>query len=178
VTELLDEEQQWDEADLADARGRLRAAGLWRDGLALEPFQWLDSLAPTGALDRVRAYRLIDTEAAPPRGEGWRNWQPLLIGDDLAVGPSPEMLRSLLRASGFFDAPQDYGHQLLLQFHRFALDFYDGYQVREDAFEAGNGQLVVRGRAYRGEQQAPFVTVATRDGVTFEVTPVPPGSHA
>jgi hypothetical protein len=175
VTNLLSEEPQWDEADLADARGRLRAAGLWRDGLALEPFQWLAALAPPGAVDRVRAYRLIDTGAAQPRGEGWRNWQPLLLTDELAVGPSPDLLRALLLASGFFEAPQDYGHQLLLQFHRFAVDFYDGYQVREDEFEAGGGELVVRGKAYRGEREGTFVTVASRNSVKFEVALSPAG---
>jgi hypothetical protein len=175
VTELLSEEPQWDEADLADARSRVRAAGLWRDGLALEPFQWLTSHAPPGAVDHVRAYRLIDTGAAQPRGEGWRNWQPLLLADELAVGPSPEMLHELLLSSGFFAAPQDYGHQLLLQFHRFALDFYDGFQVREEEFEPGPDELVVRGRAYRDDREGTFTTVATPASVAFDVVLGPAG---
>jgi hypothetical protein len=134
-----------------DLARKLRAAGIETRGVKLEPWQWLVNLGPPGALDGISAYRLVDAGATPARDAPGRNWRPLLeLEDEVLVGPDPQILDELLKRSGYFDRPEAFGDMLLLQFHRFALDFYLGYQVREKSFDRQGGGLVVRGDASRG----------------------------
>lgn len=150
---------------------KLAAAGRWRAGLQLEAWEWLAELAPPGALDDVAAYRLIDPDYVPERDAAGRDWTPVLdLGGTVLVDPSTQMLDQLLAGSGYFEQPSAFGEMLLLQFHRFALDFYEGYQVRETSFTIDNGELVIRGDAFRGGgrgvQPATFETRAGRDRPT------------
>lgn len=168
MTDAIDLLEDPEPGDTGDAQSRLEAAGIWRADLEITPFGWLETLAPPAALENLHAFRLIDTESTPPRGHGWRNWQPVLIGDDdILMGPSPAMLHRILLTVGYFDRPAEFGQQLLLQFHRFALDFYDGHQVREQSFETDDGTLIVEGVATRAGREGTFRTVAAGDGVEF-----------
>lgn len=167
MTQELTPGPPWDAPQLAGAQRRLHAAGVWREGLALEPFEWLESLAPSGALENVQAFRLIETDSLPPRDEGWRDWAPVLVGQDVLVGPSPEMFRRLLLTSGYFEHDSGFSDQLLLQFHRFALDLFDGYEVREQSFDRSEASLIVRGQAFRAGREGTFRTVASPDAVEF-----------
>jgi hypothetical protein len=72
------------------------------------------------------------------------------------------MLGRLLAATRYFDRPTELRDQLLLQLHRFALDFYQGYQVREQSFELRGGELFIGGEASLGERQTRFETRAAR----------------
>jgi len=152
----------------SEVRAKLKATGRWREGMDLEPFGWLTELAPPGALDGIEAYRLIDRDHTPTRDLDDRNWTPVLSdGSELLVDASPAMFDALLRSAGYFEQPEAYGNQLLLQFHRFALDFYEDYQVREKSFGQDGGVLKVRGEASRGGGQemelTTFQTVARKD---------------
>jgi len=129
----------------------LEAMGLWEPGMRLEPIEWFVNQSPPGALEGLAAYRLFDPAATPVRDRADRPWTPVLdLGTHVVVGPSAEMLTALLDGSGYFDQPGAFGTQLLTQFHRLAMDFYDGYEVREDGFAHEGGELVVTGEATRG----------------------------
>ncbi len=152
----------------ADVRKKLEAMGRWSGGHTLEPFEWLVMMAPPGALDGVEAYRLIDGDYRPARDTQGRDWTPVLdVGDQVLVDASPELLDALLRQTGYFDQPEAFGNLVLLQFHRFALYYYDGYQVREQSFDYVDGKLTIRGDAFRGAgrnaRETAFETVASRD---------------
>ena len=130
---------------------RLEELGFKKTGMVLESIEWLAAQAPAGALNALTAYRLIDPSHTPVRDQAGRNWIPVLVaGDDLLVDASPAMLDLLLAGSGYFDQPEAFGDLLLTQFHRLALDFYQGYQVREQSFEYQDGELVIQGNASRG----------------------------
>jgi hypothetical protein len=156
-------------------RAKLEELGRWTTGSKLEPWELLVQQAPAKALDAIETYRLIDADATPARDSAARNWTPVAVLDgEVLIDPSPEMFDGFLRSVGYFDAPDKFGEQLLLQFHRFSLDFYEGFRVREEAFDFADGALTVRGMASRGAgRQAsaqPFETIATRKGhATFVV---------
>lgn len=152
----------------SEVRAKLEAIGRWRDGLELEPFEWLTALAPEGALDGIAAYRLIDPDYTPARDAQGRGWTPVAdLGDAVLVDPSPAMFDGLLRRAGYFDHPEAFKNPILMQFHRFALDYYDGCQVREESFSYAAGVLTVQGHAFRGAGPnmvtTTFETVARRD---------------
>jgi hypothetical protein len=157
---------------------RLKGLEQWGPALRLEPFELLVNQAPAGALDDVHPYMLTDDEYRPARNAPGRPWRPLLVaGDDLLLDPSTEMLDRFLDASGYWRQPDAFGDQLLLQFHRFALDFYRGYQVREGQFERSPDHLTIRGQATRGGPSSlSSVTFVTRVGrqepAAFTVTPL------
>ncbi len=56
---------------------------------------------------------------------------------------------------------------LLEQFHRFCLDFYQGYQIRETSFAFVEDQLIIQGYAYDGNspgaRRFPFTTLARQE---------------
>lgn len=149
----------------------LRARDAWRSHYELEPFEWLEEMAPAGALAPLDAYRVIDPHYRKPRNGGGRNWEPLLIVDDqLHLGADPEMLVAMLDAIDYFERPEAFQNLLLLQLHRFALDFFQGYQVREETFERKADRLTIRGSAGRARREYRFETVVTRDGeIDFSV---------
>jgi hypothetical protein len=129
----------------------LRERGLWKHKLVLEPFELLSEYAPPGALDGIACYRLIDPSASRVLDAIRRDWIPVaVIDNELLVDASPRMFELFLRASGFFAQPAAFDEDLLTQFHRFAFDFYDSYQVREKSFVMEGEVLVVRGKAYSG----------------------------
>lgn len=137
----------------------------WRPGMVLEPFAWLHDYGPSEALANISAYRLIDPNWRPARGEHERNWQPVLaIGERVMVGASPEMLSELLAAARYFERPQQFQNLLLIQFHRFALDFYQGYELREQNITYQDGILTYSGQATSGPDHEPnsqpFTTTA------------------
>jgi hypothetical protein len=132
-------------------KDELRQRGLWKHKLVLEPFELLIEYAPPGALDEIACYCLIDPSASRVLDAVRRDWIPVaVIDNELLVDASPRLFELLLRASGFFSQPAAFNEDLLTQFHRFALDFYDGYQVREKSFVMEGNALVVRGKAYSG----------------------------
>jgi hypothetical protein len=119
--------------------------------MKLERFTWLAGEGPPGAVDGLAAYRLIDTAARPARDTAGRDWTPVLAADDtVLIDPSPALWDRLLAAAGYFERPQAFGSGLLFQMHRFALDYYQGCQVRESALSIAEEELIVRGSAYRG----------------------------
>ena len=153
---------------VAELKQKLKESGHWRAGLVLEPFDWLVDFGPADALTDVAAYRLIDPEWRPQRGENGRNWEPVLaVNEAVWVGASTEMLKELLAAAAYFDRPTTFQNLLLLQFHRFSLDFYDGYEIRESNFVYANDQLTITGTATSGDLDDliahPFTTTARRD---------------
>jgi hypothetical protein len=134
-----------------DIERRLKEMGQWQPGLRLEPFELLANQAPDGALASVQPYMLVDDNHTPARDAPGRPWRPVLVtGDDLLLDPTPVMLDRLLAAAGYWEQPDAFGDKLLLQFHRFALDFYEGYQVREEQFERQPDRLIIRGQATKG----------------------------
>ena len=136
---------------VAELQKKLKAMGHWRKGLTLEPFDWLVGYGPADALSDVAAYRLIDADSRPQRGEIERNWEPVLVvKEKVWVGASTEMLEALLAAAGYFDRPNEFQNLLLLQFHRFSLDFYQGHELRENNFTYANNQLTITGTATSG----------------------------
>ena len=157
---------------------RLEASGDWRSGLRLAPYELLLGQAPEGALREIQTLMLVDEQRVPARGTTGRAWRPLLvIGSELLLDPDPRLLDRLLAAAGYWERPEAYGDPLLLQFHRFALDFYDGYQVREESFTRAADQLVVTGVATRGNlrdlQRFTYETrVGREDPAVFHVSPV------
>ncbi|MBP8000923.1 MAG: hypothetical protein V9G20_14670 [Candidatus Promineifilaceae bacterium] len=161
---------------VTELKNKLKTSGQWRTGLVLEPFDWLQGFGPADALTGVVAYRLIDPNWRPARGEGGRNWEPVLsVKQEVWVGASREMLAQLLAAADYFDRPSEFQNLLLLQLHRFALDFYQGYELRENNFVYANDQLTITGEATTGSDDNlvthPFTTIARRDGpVQFTIT--------
>lgn len=149
----------------------LEAKGIWNDRLELEPFEWLTEQGPTEALMRLEAYRLIRPRSRRELDKRSRNWQPILaVGGEVMIDPSPEMFGRMLAESGYFEQPEAFGQLLLLQFHRFALDYYQDYQVRETDIQSEGETLVVRGQAHRGRLEESFTTRANTDGtVIFKV---------
>jgi hypothetical protein len=129
----------------------LRQRGLWKSKLVLEPFDLLIEFAPPGALDGIACYRLIDPHAYRVLDAVKRDWIPVaVIDNELLTDASPRMFELFLSASGFFTQPAAFGEDLLIQFHRFAFDLYDGYRVREKSFVMEGKVLVVRGKAFSG----------------------------
>ncbi len=161
---------------VAELRKELKKLSHWRTGLVLEPFDWLVDFGPADALTGLSAYRLIDPDWQPARGEHGRNWQPVLaVGEKVLVGASPEMLTELLAAAGYFERPQQFQNLLLLQFHRFALDFYQGYEVREQNITYQDGTLTYTGQATSGSDHEPnsqpfTTTVRPNKPAQFTVT--------
>lgn len=154
---------------------RLAGMGFQPDRYALEPFGFRTRYGPPGALDAIRCYRLIDKKYHRQFDVVSRDWEPVLVLEDAVLtGPSPEMFTRLLEAGGYFDRAEGFKDTLVFQLHRFALDFYDGYEVREEALERGEDEVTVRGRATRGTgmmaQSAPFATRVIR-GKTAEFLP-------
>lgn len=156
---------------------KLQASGVWRPGLHLEPFELLPGQAPDGALQGLQTLMLVDEQYQPTRGSMGRGWRPLLIvADALYLDPSPRMLDQLLAAAGYWENPEAYGDMLLLQFHRFALDFFEGYQVREEQFARMSAALLVTGEASRGSlydlQRFTYETrVGREEPAVFSVQP-------
>ena len=153
---------------VAELKQKLKGAGHWRKGLVLEPFDWLVDFGPADALTGVAAYRLIDPDWRPQRGEIGRNWEPVLaVNGAVWVGASTEMLGELFAAAHYFDRPTAFQNLLLLQFHRFSLDFYQGYELREDNFVYASDQLTITGTATSGDYDDliahRFTTIARRD---------------
>jgi hypothetical protein len=145
-----------------DIERRLRDLGQWQSGLRLEPFELLANQSPPGALAGVQPYMLVNDNYTPARDAPGRPWRPVLVtGDDLLLDPTPAMLDRFLAAAGYWEQPEAFGDTLLLQFHRFALDFYQGYQVREEQFERQPGRLIIRGQATKGVPR-------NLEGYTFE----------
>jgi hypothetical protein len=141
--------------DTAAAQQKLMTMNEWQPGLSLEPYELLDNLAPPGALDHITTFMLTDQQHTYARDRQSRSWRPLLvIKDELWLDPSPALLDQLLAAAGYFEQPDAFGDDLLLQFHRFALDFYQGYQVREEQFSYADGELTIQGIATRGAGHA------------------------
>ncbi len=156
---------------------RLQQMKIWHSGLKLEPYDWLTTAGPSDALADFEAYRLIDSTQKPARGAEGRNWEPVLsVADTLLIGPSLEMLEKLFAAAHYFDRPQTFNDQLLTQFHRFALDYFQGYQVREEQFVYTDGLLTVTGyavrRRERDSQRFDFTTQVRRhEPAQFDVRP-------
>lgn len=149
----------------------LKQQGIWHDHLKLVPFEWLTEWAPAGALDQLEAYRLVDPQVRRRLDKSTRNWRPVLaVGDQVMIDPSPAMYRLILTSSGYFHQPENFDEDVLLQFHRFSFDFYQGYKVRETDFLFEGDALIVRGKAYRGLSESSFTTEARSDGmVNFKI---------
>jgi hypothetical protein len=129
----------------------LRQRGLWKPRLVLEPFELLSEYAPPGSLERIACYRLIDPNFRRVLDAVRRDWIPIaVIDNELLADASPRLFELFLGASGYFSQPAAFDEDLLTQFHRFALDFYQGYQVREQSFAMEGKVLVVRGEAFSG----------------------------
>jgi hypothetical protein len=82
------------------------------------------------------------------------------------------MFGRLLAAVSYFDRAEEFEDELVFQLHRFALDFYGGYRVREQNLERDENGVIIRGVATAGggrkAQSAPFSTTAVRGrGVEF-----------
>ena len=140
----------------------------WQFGAFLERWEWLAQFGPPGVLDQVEAYALHLGRKHLARDQTDRQWKAVLrIGKTVLVGPAPEMLAQLLAAAHYFDNPAGFNELLLEQFHRFCLDFYQGYQLREDAFAFDGEQLIISGYAYDGDspgaRRFPFTTLARRE---------------
>ncbi len=149
----------------AEVENWLKLHSYWHQGVFLEKWDWLTELGPSGALDDVEAYALNVAHEQAPRGQASRDWEPVLsLGATTLVGPSPGMLTQLLAAAHYFDNPSSFDELLLEQFHRFCLDFYQGYQIREHSFEFSGEQLIIQGYAYSGDgpgsRRFPFTTLA------------------
>ena len=143
----------------------LKLHSYWHQGVFLERWDWLTQYAPPGALDNVKAYALNFARQQVARGQASRDWEPVLsLGATILVGPSPEMLTQLLAAAHYFDNPAGFNELLLEQFHRFCLDFYQEYQIRETTFKFVEDQLIIQGYAYDGDspgaRRFPFTTLA------------------
>lgn len=160
-------------------RDQLQELGFMAPGTVLEPIEWIESMAPAGALDDLAAYQLIDPSYTPVRDRAARGWIPVLAaGDDILVDVSPEMFDRMLAGCGYFDQPEAFGKPLLTQFHRLALDYYQGYQVREQEIEFVEGQLIISGSATQGAghslREYLFKTTAGRNqAAQFEVEESP-----
>ncbi len=158
-------------------QARLQQMKIWHSGMELEPYDWLTTAGPPDAFDAFAAYRLIDRSQKPARGAGGRTWEPVLtVADALWVGPSLEMLENLFAAARYFDRPHTFDEQLLTQFHRFALDYFQGYQVREEQFVYTDGLLTITGYAVRRQerdsQRFDFTTQVRRhEPAQFDVRP-------
>lgn len=147
---------------------RLKEMGLWKGKLTLEPFDLLTDFAPTGRLDKLATYRLVDDSLRPQRDRVSRNWQPVVVCEDkLLHSPSPEMFAHMLACIDYFQSPKDFDQLLIFQLHRLALDHYQGYQVREDELALDMDRLTIHGWAYRGAghniQNLTFETRVTTD---------------
>jgi hypothetical protein len=154
--------------NLTELQQRLRTLQLWGPGMQLEPFDWLTEAGPDGALAGAEAYRLIDTHWRPARDATGRDWKPVLVvGEDVLVDASPAMFDRLLAVTGYFDRPEAFDDMLVFQFHRFALDFYQGYTVREESRTDQTGGVTIHGTAHKGTGHwataVPFATHARRD---------------
>jgi hypothetical protein len=87
----------------------------------------------------------------PERDRAGRNWRPVVVcGEQLLLNPSPEMFAQMLACIDYFHSPTAFNQTLIFQLHRLALDFYQGYQVREDELVREGDRLTIRGQAYRG----------------------------
>ena len=159
-----------------ELENKLRRLKHWRPDLSLEPFEWLTEDGPPEAFAPVSAFMLVDPAAEAPRGAAARNWEPVLaVGEAVYVGAAPALLGALLAATRYFAQPEAFSADLVFQMHRFALDFYDGCQVREEQLTAGRDELVVRGQAYRGAagqlEAVPFETHIRADGTAAFTLP-------
>lgn len=153
--------------DIEKIQKKLAEMGFRPRRYKLEPFELLTEFGPAGAFDSVGCYELVDKEYHREFDVVSRDWRPVLvIGDEVLVGPSPEMLTRLLAAAGYFDRAEEFDEDLVFQLHGFSLDFYDDYEVREESLERGENEVTIRGSAFTGggweARSVPFVTRVVR----------------
>lgn len=159
---------------------RLAQLRRWQPGMTLEPFEWLTEDGPLGAFDELKAYQLLNAPASAPRGAAWQAVTPVLvIGPEVLVGPGPALLDEVVRRANVFARSAAFSDDLLFQMHRFALESYEGCQVREEQVLRGAQQFTIRGQAYRGAgarlEALPFETHVHADApATFTLQPAAP----
>ena len=125
----------------------------------LEPIKLLTDNAPVGTFDNIFCLQLIIKRYIPKRDFKTRNWTPVFfIGNELLVGPSPELFTRIIEEIKYFERPEAFDSRLILQLHFFSLDFYKSFHIRfptedqgYDNFVQGDkNELVITGEVQRG----------------------------
>jgi hypothetical protein len=141
----------------------LEGMGIWDRNSALEEWEFWEELGPDNAFGEISCFTLTNIRHSRSFDTNDRAWRPVFVtADELLIDPSPEMFNQFLDKTDYFDRPGEFADDLIFQMHRFAFDFYDGYQVREEDLDFDEDELVVSGFATRGAgssiSRVPFET--------------------